>query len=963
MRHRSAAGFLLVAALLVVCSVPPAAAADPPRPLKVDDQFALKQVGDPRLSPDGRWVAYTVSASDLKKDTRDTDIYMAPVGGGQAIRLTTSDKAERAPRFSPDGKWLAFLSGRVGKHSQVWLMNRSGGEAYALTEFKASVSDLEWSPDSTRLALIVSDVDPDDPGEDQDDKKTAKPIVVKRLQFKRDGEGYLNDQRSHLYVFDLATKTARQLTSGRFDDSAPAWSPDSATIAFVSNRTLPDPDRTQNTDLFVVSAKGGIPRPLAASERAESSPVFSPDGTQVAFVASGDPKDMWYGANHIGIVPAAGGTPKPLTDGLDRNVAEPRFSKDGANVYFLLEDGGVQPLARVPAAGGPVARVVDGEREITAYDIGASGDIVVLESQQHYPSEISRWSAGSLTRVTTVNDTFLKGIALGQVQRVEATSADGTRIHGFVTLPPGYRPGAKVPAILRIHGGPTSQYTIAFEWEWQILAAQGYAVIAANPRGSTGYGTAFSRAIWADWGRKDSDDVLAVVDAVVAKGIADPERLGVGGWSYGGILTDYVIAKTPRFKAATSGASIANVLAGYGTDHYQYEYEVELGLPWKTRQAWLDISWSFFDVEKIATPVLYLCGQLDMNVPLLNTEQLYQAVRRINRVPTELVIYPEQWHGIRTPSYQKDRDERYIAWYDRFLKPAAAASAATVAGRTPEATSLLGRPLYAVELAPAAKKTADENLAKSRDAFLRNPDSADTIIWLGRHLGVAGRVRESIEVFTRGVAKFPADPRILRHRGHRYVTVREFDKAIADLTKATQLLPGTPDELEPTTADPKVMSTESLHYSTWYHLGLAHYLKADFESAARAFAQCLAIGKKTNDDQVVASSDWLYMSLRRAGRTADAAKVLEGITASLKVPADATYYERLRMYKGEYAPDDLLRAGGDPTTAATRAYGVANWHLYNGRKAEATAVFEQIVAGPNWMPFGFIAAEADLARK
>ena len=440
-------------------------------------------------------------------------------------------------------------------------------------------------------------------------------------------------------------------------------------------------------------------------------------------------------------------------------------------------------------------------------------------------------------------------------------------------------------------------------------------------------------------------------------GIADPDRLGVGGWSYGGILTDYVITKTTRFKAATSGASIANVLAGYGTDHYQYQYETEVGLPWKARDAYLKLSSSFFDVEKIVTPTLYLCGQRDMNVPLLNTEQLYQAVRRIDKVPTELVIYPDQWHGIRTPTYQKDLYERYIRWYDRFLKPASVVPA----DRTPEATSLLGAPLFAIELEPAAKKAAEENVEKARDEFVKAPDSVESIIWLGRRLSVAGRVREAIDVYTRGIAKFPADARLYRHRGHRYVTTRQFDKAIADLTKATQLVAGKPDEPEPSTADPKVASSESLHYAIWYHLGLAHYLKGDFESAAKALRQCVAVARGS-DDQTVGSSDWLYMTLRRLGRTAEAAKVLETIVPNMKVKDDQTYYDRLKMYKGEYAPEDLLRAGGDPVTAATLAYGVGNWYLYNGRKEEAKALFQRILTGSNWMPFGFIGAEAELAR-
>jgi tetratricopeptide (TPR) repeat protein len=284
-------------------------------------------------------------------------------------------------------------------------------------------------------------------------------------------------------------------------------------------------------------------------------------------------------------------------------------------------------------------------------------------------------------------------------------------------------------------------------------------------------------------------------------------------------------------------------------------------------------------------------------------------------------------------------------------------------GGKPEATSLLGVPLYGVELAPEAKKVAEENLEKARQEYAKAPDSADAILWLGRRAAVAGHVREAIDAFTRGIARFPADARFYRHRGHRYVSVREFDKAIADLTKASQLIAGKPDEPEPSTADPAVMSSESLHYAIYYHLGLAYYLKGDFARALPVYRQCLAVAQGNgNDDQIVGASDWLYMTLRRLDRTADAAQVLEPIVPGMKVKDDQQYYDRLMMYKGLKKPEDLLDAGGDPVSAATLAYGVANWNLYNGRKAEAKALFERIITGPNWMPFGFIAAEAELAR-
>jgi tetratricopeptide (TPR) repeat protein len=481
-----------------------------------------------------------------------------------------------------------------------------------------------------------------------------------------------------------------------------------------------------------------------------------------------------------------------------------------------------------------------------------------------------------------------------------------------------------------------------------VLAARGYAVIAANPRGSTGRGTAFSRAIWADWGNKDFEDVIAAVDHAVAAGVADPDRLGVGGWSYGGILTDYVIAKTTRFKAAVSGASIANYLAGYGTDHYQYEYEVELGLPWKARDLWLGLSSPFFDVEKVETPTLFLCGALDMNVPLLNSEQLYQALKRAGRVETELVIYPDQWHSIETPSYRKDRYERYLAWYDRFLRPDAVGG-----DRRPEATSLLGRPLYAPDVPEETRKGLEEKLAQATTELAKSPDSADAAIALGRRHAALGQYREAIDVYTRALARHPRDARLYRHRGHRFITV-------ADLTRAADLVAGRPDEAEPG-SDPSRPPSTTLQFSVFYHLGLAHYLKGDFAAAEKAYRRCLERARGS-DDRLVSVTDWLYMTLRRQGRAGEAARLLEPIHAGLAVAEDRSYLNRLLLYKGVYAPEDLLRAGGDPLTRATYGYAVGNFHLYNGRREEARAAFERVVASPQWPAFGHVAAEADLAR-
>ena len=946
--------------LAVVLQAAIAPAADP-RPLKVDDLFALKSVSGPTLSPDGAQVAYVVRSMDLKKDNSDADIYLIPTAGGEAVRLTTSPKAETSPRFSPDGKWLAFLSSREGDKSQVWLLPRAGGEASRLTEIKSGVDSFAWSPDSKRLALVVTDPDPDEPKEEAkgDDKKTAKPIVTSRIQFKRDGTGYLRDLRSHLHVFDIERKTAVQITSGPYDDEQPAWSPDGRTLAFVSNRSA-EPDTNRDSNIFLIApAAGETPRAITTNPSEDERPSWSPDGKTIVYVAGGVVADMWYGPNHISTVDVATGTVKALTKALDRNVGGPLFTPDGRAVLFTIEDFGNSHLGRVSVDGGAVERIVTGERDIQSFD-ARGGRIAFLESQPTLPGEISTLDGSTVRQLTRTNDALLKDIKLVNVERFKAKSKDGTMVDGFLLRPADMKAGARVPTILRIHGGPASQYSTAFSFEWQLFAAQGYAVVAGNPRGSTGYGRDFSYALFAKWGEPDFDDVMAVVDHAVSIGVADPDRLGVGGWSYGGILTNYVISKTTRFKAATSGASISNIIAGYGTDHYQYEYEAELGLPWKNPEAYMKLSGPFLKADQIKTPTLFLCGEADMNVPLLNTEQMYQAVRR-QGVPTELVIYPGQNHGIRTPSYQKDRYQRYVKWYDTYLRPEKAKAAA--AAKTPEAKGLDGRSFFPVELSADSKKRLDDSLATATADFVKNPDNADNIIWVGRRLSYLSRFREAIDVFSRGLTKFPNDARLLRHRGHRYVSTRQFDKAIVDFDKAAKLMAGKPNEGEPDGAPGRRPSpSATLKFNIYYHLGLAHYLKGDFAKALVAYRECMKYSTD-NDDSLVATSDWLYMTLRRLGQKAEADKVLEPIKEGMNVLDNAAYYHRLLMYKGLRKPEDVLGSDEqDPLQIATQGYGVGNFYLVNGDTERAKAIFKRVVASSQWAAFGFLAAEADLAR-
>ena len=648
-----------------------AAQGQPRRILTLDDLYRLHDVSDPQVSPDGAWVAYTVATPDTAEDKNRSAVWMTSWDGARTVRLTTSKPGENTPRWSPDGRYLGFLSSREDEHAQLWLLNRSGGEGRRTTAFKGDVDDYVWAPDGKRIALVVEDADTAKP-------KTPAPIVIDRFQFKQDEIGYLGKRRRHLYVLDVESGQSALITPGEYDELLPAWSPDGKRLVFVSKRR-PDFDRDNNWDLYVIDAAplpGAAPRQLTSfagpdnDPDSESRPAWSPDGRSIAYLQGGPLQLIYYAVQKLAVIPAAGGTPRILTAALDRNVSNPVWSADGSSVLFLLEDDRAAQLARVPAGGGAIERVLDGARVVLAFSTGPDGRIAALAATTEAPPEVFAVEQNGLRSLSRQNDAWLGELRLGAVEPVSFRSRDGTPVNGFVVKPPDDRspPGGRHPALLRIHGGPVSQFAYRFDFSFQLFAARGYVVVAANPRGSSGRGEQFSSAIFADWGNKDAQDVLAAIDYAVAQGWADPGRLGVGGWSYGGILTNYVIGQDRRFKAAVSGASASNILAGFGTDQYVREYEAELGLPWRSPATWVKLSSPFLHADRIATPTLFLCGDKDFNVPLLNSEQMYQALRSLG-VATQLVIYPDQYHDIRRLSFRRDRLERYLAWYDKYVKP------------------------------------------------------------------------------------------------------------------------------------------------------------------------------------------------------------------------------------------------------------------------------------------------------
>jgi dipeptidyl aminopeptidase/acylaminoacyl peptidase len=637
------------------------------RAVRIGDLYRLKTVGSPSLSPDGQWVAYTVSALDSAKDKSNTDVWMTSWDGAQTIQLTSSPESETRPRWSPDGRYLAFLSSRQGgKGSQLWLLDRRGGEAKRVTELKGGIEDYQWAPDSKRLALVMHDT-----AATTGDSANAKPkpIVIDRYHFKNDQEGYLDSTRSHLYLFDLATKHATLLAPGKFDESEPAWSPDGQLIAFESDRSADDPDRHNNSDVYVIEARAGAePRQLTTFAGPDGGPfAWSPDGRTLAYLRGSDAKFVAYNENRLAVVPVSGGESRILTAALDRPVTSPHFSADGKFIDFIYVDDRAAYVGRVAASGGAVEPLIGGRRVIRDISRSNDGRMAVLATTATQPSEIFALENGALRQLSHQNDDWLAEVQLATTEDVGFKAKDGTDVHGLLIKPAGYRAGTKYPMLLRIHGGPNGQDQHAFDLDREIFAANGYLVLNVNYRGSNGRGEKYQQAIFADWGDKEVMDLLAGVDYVVASGAADPDRLGIGGWSYGAILTDYTTATTTRFKAAIAGAGSALQTSMYGVDEYVYQYDVEIGPPWKSQDLWIKLSSPFYHADRITTPTLYLGGDKDFNVPLVGGEQMYQALRTLN-VPTQLIIYPDQHHGISRPSFLYDRLTRYVGWYDRYIK-------------------------------------------------------------------------------------------------------------------------------------------------------------------------------------------------------------------------------------------------------------------------------------------------------
>ena len=672
-----------VGAALLVCVSPPNAQAR--RALTPEDWYRFQAVSDLQIAPDGAAVAYLVTSYDKTSDESRAALWTADWAGRHSEQLTRGESVSE-PRFSPDGRSISFLSARPGGEiTQVWLLDRKGGESRQLTHVSGEITAYGWSPDGAHMVLVMHGVSPGT-GETPSGKlgrarrehrpsAAPKPLVLDALQFKQDEEGYLTaESRSHLYLLDVRSGVVEALTTDPLrTDSKPQFSPDGRQIAYVSNMVGGGPQDVGIDELYVGAATAGAkPRRLLKTWTPNHQHLeWSPDGRQIAFLIGDEPRYNAYIMDDLAVVDVASGHVHDLTGKLDRAVVAPAFSSDGRSIQFAIEDDGFQYPAQVALASGAITHL--GDSMVVTELATAAGHTAVLATNDQSAVEVNALESGKLRPLSAHNRELLDELALGAVEDIAFTSRDGTSIHGQIVKPPDFVLGHRYPTILWIHGGPNGQdqHELVLEGygpplERQLFATHGYLVLAVNYRGSTGRGATFARSILADWGQKEVEDLLAGVDYAISKGIANPGRLGIGGWSYGGILTDYTIATDTRFRTAISGAGSGNQITTYGSDEYIVQYNTELGPPWRNMALWIQVSYPFFHADRIRTPTLFLGGDKDFNVPIAGGEQMYQALRTLG-VPTQLIVYPGEYHVLTRPSFLVDRSKRYLAWIEAYL--------------------------------------------------------------------------------------------------------------------------------------------------------------------------------------------------------------------------------------------------------------------------------------------------------
>ncbi len=651
--------------------------------MQPEDVYALTAVGDPRLSPDGRRVAYVVSRIDREANAYRSAIWVAPLDGSDEPRqFTSGERNDQSPRWSPDGRWLAFVSNRDGEDEkkakgQLYVLPANGGEPRRLTDGNESVDGIAWSPDSNRIAFArrVRDA----AYEEEDDRARA-PRRFTRVFYKLDSVGWIGDRRKHLFVVGLDGDEERQLTEGDSENEAPAWSPDGARIVFTSMRGERwDVEFVEALYELEVDSKGAEPRRLTQPDESAGAASFSPDGTLVAYVHS--PEDGTFPHHgQIAVMRPDGSDRRVLTASLDRQCAPYPLGRepvwDGGRIAFGVEDGGNVHLYTVAADGsGEPELLVGGEQSTGLYDL-VDGVLVYTASTYLRPHELFGANGKPMTSVC---DDFVTGRELAAVERFTATSADGTEVDAWLVRPPGFDEGRRYPVLLTIHGGPFAQYGTGFFDEVQVFAGAGYCVLFSNPRGGSGYSEEWGRAIRGSgnevgpgWGSVDYEDLMGVVDTALERfPFLDAERLGVLGGSYGGFMTSWIVGHTKRFKAALSERAVNHLVSAFGSSDVFWIFERQFGGPmWEHVDEWLRMSPATY-AREIETPVLVVHSENDLRCNVEQGEHLFTLLRLLGK-EVEMLRFPAESHELSrsgSPVHRVQRFEAILEWFGRYLDP------------------------------------------------------------------------------------------------------------------------------------------------------------------------------------------------------------------------------------------------------------------------------------------------------